>query len=264
MSNFSINSITLVRPQWLSRSNESPTGFRARLPSHSINSNFESNSFAYTPIVVFINKRSGGQQGDKIYRELLRKLNPRQVFLLEDDATITHALNIYSSLPNTRLCVCGGDGSVNWILGHLAQAYSSENNPPVGICPLGTGNDLSRVLAWGEQYDSKRLFHTLAQIPQAKVVALDRWKVQIEQLDVPTLSSLTQQNRKSGFQIGCPLKLLVKHPKFVRKKHQAYYENHHKLPSTRFVNYMSFGLDAAIALDFHDKRARDPSKFSSP
>ncbi|CAF1245900.1 unnamed protein product [Rotaria sordida] len=185
-------------------------------------------------------------------------------YLSEDDATITHALNIYSSLPNTRLCVCGGDGSVNWILGHLAQAYSSENNPPVGICPLGTSNDLSRVLVWGEQYDSKRLFHTLAQIPQAKVVALDRWEVQIEQLDVPTLSSLTQQNRKSGFQIGCPLKLLVKHPKFVRKKHQAYYENHHKLPSTRFINYMSFGLDAAIALDFHDKRTRDSSKFSSP
>ncbi|CAF3935368.1 unnamed protein product [Rotaria sordida] len=197
----------IVRPQWLSRSSESPTGFRARLPSHSINSDFELNSFPYTPVIVFINKRSGGQQGDKIYRELLRKLNPRQIFLLEDDATITHALNIYSSLPNIRLCVCGGDGSVNWILGHLAQTYPSRNNPPVSICPLGTGNDLSRVLAWGEQYDSKRLFHTLVQIPQAKVVALDRWEVQLEQLDESTLSSMTQQNRKNGFQIGCPLQL---------------------------------------------------------
>ncbi|CAF1138969.1 unnamed protein product [Rotaria sp. Silwood1] len=251
-------------PKWLSRSSESPTDFKARLSLHATNSNFESNSFPYTPVIVFINKRSGGQQGEKIYRKLLRKLNPRQVFFLEDNATITHALNIYSSLPNIRFCVCGGDGTVGWILGRLAEAYPSKNNPPVSICPLGTGNDLSRVLAWGEQYDSKRLFDMLVQIPQAKVVALDRWEVQLEQLDVTTLSSQTQAKQKKGFQIGHPFQVLVKHPKFVREKKQASYEHHQKLPNTHFINYMSFGLDAAITLDFHDKRTRDPSKFSSP
>ncbi|CAF3975423.1 unnamed protein product [Rotaria sp. Silwood2] len=255
----------IVRPQWLSRSSESPTGFIAGLTSESTKNNFESNSFPYTPVIVFINKRSGGQQGNKIYRELLRALNPRQVFLLEDNATITHAFNIYSSLPNTRFCICGGDGTVCWILGRLAEAYPSRNNPPVSICPLGTGNDLSRVLAWGEQYDSKRLFQTLLQIPQAKVVALDRWEVQLEQLDMPILSSSTQHNRKSIFQIDRIPQLFAKHPKFVLEKNQAAYDkNHHKLPNTRFINYMSFGLDAAITLDFHDKRTRDPSKFSSP
>jgi diacylglycerol kinase family enzyme len=57
--------------------------------------------------------------------------------------------------------VFGGDGTVGWVLGRLAEMYPSENNPPVGICSLGTGNDLSRVLTWGEQYDPKRLFQTL-------------------------------------------------------------------------------------------------------
>ncbi|CAF5057289.1 unnamed protein product, partial [Rotaria sp. Silwood1] len=56
----------------------------------------------------------------------------------------------------------------------LAETYPSKNNPPVSICPLGTGNDLSRVLAWGEQYNPKRLFHTLLQTSQAQVAVLDR------------------------------------------------------------------------------------------
>ncbi len=133
----------------------------------SANNNSKSNSFPYTPVLAFINKRSGGQIGEKIYRELLRKLNPRQIFLLENNDTITHALQIYSSLPNIRICVFGGDGTVGWILDRLAEAYPSGNNPPVGICPLGKGNDLSRVLAWGEQYDPKRLFETLLQNPSS-------------------------------------------------------------------------------------------------
>jgi hypothetical protein len=162
-----VNRNIIVRPQWLSRSSESSTSFKATVPLQSANNNSKSNSFPYTPVLAFINKRSGGQIGEKIYRELLRKLNPRQIFLLENNDTITHALQIYSSLPNIRICVFGGDGTVGWILDRLAEAYPSGNNPPVGICPLGKGNDLSRVLAWGEQYDPKRLFETLLQNPSS-------------------------------------------------------------------------------------------------
>ncbi|CAF1135048.1 unnamed protein product [Rotaria sordida] len=254
----------IVRPQWLSRSSESPTGFKARSFSYSTNSNAESNSFPYTPVLVFINKRSGGQVGEKIYRELLQRLNPRQVFLLENNATITHALDIYSSLPNMRICVFGGDGTVGWVLSRLAEAYPSRNNPPVSICPLGTGNDLSRVLAWGEQYDPKRLFHTLIQTSQAQVAVLDRWKVQLEEFDAAKLASMTQQHHESGFNISRIFQTLLDPPKFIRETNRSSYENHQKLPNTRFINYMSFGLDAAIALDFHVERTRDPSKFSSP
>jgi diacylglycerol kinase family enzyme len=206
--------------------------------------------------LLFINKRSGGQSGEKIYRKLLRLLNPRQVFLLENDRTIIHALEIYSSLSNIRICVFGGDGTVGWVLGRLAESYPSLNNPPVCICPLGTGNDLSRVLSWGEQYDPKRLLSTLIQIPQAQAIALDRWQVTIEQMD------LTNSNTSlSGGRTFLPL---LTHPKFIRDTKRPSYQNHRTLPNTRFINYMSFGLDAAIALEFHDRRSRDPTKFSSP
>ena len=238
----------IIRPQWLSRSIESKTGFKA-------NMQFEStvDRFLFTPVIVFINKRSGGQVGEKIYYELLQKLNPRQIFVLENNETISQALEIYRSLPNLRICVFGGDGTVGWILDRLAEAYPSGNNPPVGICPLGTGNDLSRVLSWGEQYDPKRLFQTLLQIPQAETVSLDRWQVQIEEVN-----STDFKKREVRFPF------LFDDPKFTQETNRARYEKYHKLPNVRFINYMSFGLDAAIALEFHDERTRDPSKFSSP
>ncbi|CAF3872876.1 unnamed protein product [Rotaria sp. Silwood1] len=254
----------IVRPQWLIRSSKSTTGFKARALLYSTNTDVESNSFPYTPVLIFINKRSGGQVGEKIYRELLRRLNPRQVFLLENNDTITHALDMYSSLPNMRICVFGGDGTVGWVLSRLAEAYPLRNNPPVSICPLGTGNDLSRVLAWGEQYDPKRLFHTLLQTSQAQVVVLDRWEVHFEKIDEITLDSMTEQHDKSVFKISRILQPLPDSPKFIRETNRSSYKNHQGLPNTHFVGCISFGLDAAIMLEFHAERTHDPSKFSSP
>ncbi|CAF1192614.1 unnamed protein product [Adineta steineri] len=255
----------IVRPQWLTRSNESSTGFRARLPSDLINKSTESNSSPFTPVIVFINKRSGGQVGEKLYRKLLGKLNPRQVFLLENNDTINNALNIYSSLPNTRICVFGGDGTVGWVLSRLADIYPSSNQPPVSIFPLGTGNDLSRVLGWGEEYDSKRLYNTLLKIPDAQTAVLDRWQVQLEEFDVPTLISTEPKPSENNFDIRKKFETLFKQPPtFVRETTRDAYQNNNKLPNTRFINYMSFGLDAAITLDFHHERTLNPAKFSSP
>ena len=183
-------------------------------------------------------------------------MNPRQVFLLENDQTIIHALDIYSSLSNIRICVLGGDGTVGWVLGRLAELYPSLNNPPVCMCPLGTGNDLSRVLSWGEQYDPKRLLPTLTQIPQAQSIPLDRWQITINRADA-TNSHLSLNSGR----IFLPF---LAHPKFIRDTERPSYQNHCTLPNTFFMNYMSFGLDAAIALEFHDKRSRNPAKFSSP
>jgi diacylglycerol kinase family enzyme len=130
------------------------------------------------------------------------------------------------------------------------------NNPPVCICPLGTGNDLSRVLSWGEQYDPKRLLSTLIQIPHAQPIALDRWQVTTEQMEL-SKSTLNLNSSRTFL-------TLLSHPKFIRDTKRPSYQNHRALPNTRFINYMSFGLDAAIALEFHDRRSRNPAKFSSP
>jgi diacylglycerol kinase (ATP) len=208
-------------------------------------------------LLVFTNKLSGGQKGEAIYHQLLRLLNPRQVFQLENDTTIKQALEIYSSLSNTRILVCGGDGSIGWMISILAERFTSLNNPPISICPLGTGNDLSRVLGWGRGYNTKRLLTTLMQIPNAQPIPLDRWQVDFE--------PLTKMNpfEESGNIRRC-LSRILDHPKFVRETDRSSYKNYQKPLNVRFTNYISFGLDAAVVLDFHDKRMRNPSKFSSP
>ncbi|XP_024032505.1 diacylglycerol kinase 7-like, partial [Morus notabilis] len=53
-----------------------------------------------------------------------------------------------------RVMVAGGDGSVGWVLGCLGSLNEQgrEPVPPVGIIPLGTGNDLSRSFGWGGSF----------------------------------------------------------------------------------------------------------------
>lgn len=59
-----------------------------------------------------------------------------------------HRLELYKKVPNLRILAAGGDGTVGWILSTIDQLGLSPP-PPVGILPIGTGNDLARTLNWG-------------------------------------------------------------------------------------------------------------------
>ena len=47
------------------------------------------------------------------------------------------------------MIVCGGDGTVIWVVSVLLSAEIDLSKCPLGIIPFGTGNDFSRVLGWG-------------------------------------------------------------------------------------------------------------------
>jgi len=94
-------------------------------------------------------------------------------------------LEFFKSVRYFRVLVCGGDGTVAWVLDAI-ERRSYESPPPVAILPLGTGNDLSRVLNWGKGFSTldgegglPMLLHD--DISNAAVTMLDRWKVKISE-----------------------------------------------------------------------------------
>ena len=57
-------------------------------------------------------------------------------------------LKNYEMYPQLHFIVCGGDGSVCWILS-VVDEMNFACQPTFSIIPLGTGNDLSISLNWG-------------------------------------------------------------------------------------------------------------------
>ncbi|XP_036373514.1 diacylglycerol kinase iota isoform X1 [Megalops cyprinoides] len=177
------------------------------------------------PVLVFVNPKSGGNQGTKVLQMFMWILNPRQVFDLSQGGP-REALELYRKVPNLRILACGGDGTVGWILSALDELQMNPQ-PPVAVLPLGTGNDLARTLNWGGGYTDEPVSKILCHVEDGTVVQLDRWNLQVE-------SSPT-------------------HPE----------EGTQKLPLNVFNNYFSLGFDAHVTLEFHESREANPEKFNS-
>ena len=58
-------------------------------------------------------------------------------------------LKLESSNSKFRVIVCGGDGSVMWVVEEMIHYKIDIEKCPIGILPFGTGNDFSRSLGWG-------------------------------------------------------------------------------------------------------------------
>ncbi|XP_055965862.1 diacylglycerol kinase eta isoform X3 [Sorex fumeus] len=146
-------------------------------------------SFCVSPLLVFVNSKSGDNQGVKFLRRFKQLLNPAQVFDLMNGGPHL-GLRLFQKFDNFRILVCGGDGSVGWVLSEIDK-LNLNKQCQVGVLPLGTGNDLARVLGWGGSHDDDtQLPQILEKLERASTKMLDRWSIMTYELKLPPKSSL--------------------------------------------------------------------------
>jgi len=192
----------------------------------------------YFRIIALVNTLSGAKKGWELVKTFGRYAisiyNPVDLSL---SGTMRQKLGreLLRYQGHCLVLICGGDGSNGWSVSLIEQSLASIEEqrrdapfPVVIPFPMGTGNDLSRVLGWGHigVAGDAKILDALGDILFAaqsgdRWSKLDRWTVSFDS-NQPSLS----------------------------------------LPS-QFVCYLSIRYDALIAHRFEEARRRNPSRFTS-
>ncbi|GJQ69530.1 hypothetical protein Trydic_g6630 [Trypoxylus dichotomus] len=194
------------------------------------------------PLLVFVNVKSGGCQGLELISSFRKLLNPYQVFDLDNGGPLP-GLYVFRNIQNYKILVCGGDGTIGWVLQCLDNVGQDSqcSSPACAIVPLGTGNDLARVLRWGPGYTGgEDPLNLLRDVIDAEEIRLDRWTVVFHPEDKSD-DSIKQVNSTvvAGSTSGDNSQIFVMN------------------------NYFGIGIDADLCLDFHNAREENPNKFNS-
>ena len=154
---------------------------------------------------------------------------------------------MFRKVEKYKILVCGGDGTIGWVLQCLDNVGQDSlcSNPPCAIVPLGTGNDLARVLRWGPGYTgAEDPLSLLRDVIEAEEIRLDRWTVVFRpQEGTDTSAEGTEGAPKPG--ISAVLQSEDNAQIFVMN------------------NYFGIGLDADLCYAFHTEREHNPEKFNS-
>ncbi|KAK6942397.1 Diacylglycerol kinase, accessory domain [Dillenia turbinata] len=239
------------------------------------------------PMVVFVNSKSGGRHGPELKHRLQQLMSEEQVLDLSSvkpHEFVEYGLGCLEKLAalgdtcakemreKLRIVVAGGDGTVGWILGCLAELNKQgrEPIPPTGIIPLGTGNDLSRSFGWGGSFPFawksavKRSLHRAMTGP---ICHLDSWHVLISmpgEEDIEPPYSLKPAEHCALDPVGY-MKLYWS--SYGLLQGLAVEEQQPEKVTCYegvFYNYFSIGMDAQVAYGFHHLRNEKPYLAQGP
>jgi len=224
----------VMPPHYISLCNKKKKNRDELVPKYNITELEGSDLSTKRPLICVINPKSG-EGATNITREMYSLLNPVQICDITFDNPEEIILSFIKCYANCRIIACGGDGTVSWMNSIFDKflkegLITRDEIPPIGVIPLGTGNDLSRVLGWGGGYEGESAIKLFRELTfDSEVIEMDRWKVDV----TPDKSFLQKLKLKQG-------------------------------PKTIIMNnYFSIGSDANIAYAFHTTRKEHPSLFKS-
>ncbi|KAK4712935.1 hypothetical protein R3W88_018842 [Solanum pinnatisectum] len=225
-----------------------------------------------SPIIVFINAKSGGRHGPELKARLQDLMGEEQVFDLsavKPNEFVQYGLSClekFAALGDTcaketrekiRVVAAGGDGTVGWVLGCLGELKRQDRDPvpPTGIIPLGTGNDLSRSFGWGGSFPfnwktaTKRILDRVANGP---ICHLDSWNLVISMPAGEAMETPYSLKTSDCASLDQELEIDGELPET-----SSYYQG-------VFYNYFSIGMDAQVAYGFHHLRNEKPYLAQGP
>ncbi|XP_076435509.1 diacylglycerol kinase delta-like isoform X2 [Babylonia areolata] len=145
-----------------------------------------------SPLLVYVNTKSGDNQGVKFLRRFKQLMNPAQVFDLMNGGPYP-GLKLFQRFDSFRILICGGDGSIGWVLSEIDK-LDLHKQCQVGVLPFGTGNDLARVLGWGAAFDDDTMLPAaLERLEHSQIKMLDRWSIWTYEGNMPPPRKLSQQ-----------------------------------------------------------------------
>ncbi|KAF3423939.1 hypothetical protein E2986_11886 [Frieseomelitta varia] len=213
------------------------------------------------PLLVFVNVKSGGCQGLQLISSFRKLLNPYQVFDLDNGGPLP-GLYVFRHIKDYKILVCGGDGTIGWVLQCLDNVgQDSEcSSPACAIVPLGTGNDLARVLCWGSGYTGDEdPLNLLRDVIDAEESLLDRWTVVFHTEEKEDKQLATNSGGSWNIENEPELNRCI----FTKCAAGAGATSEDNTQIFVMNNYFGIGLDADLCLDFHNAREENPNKFKS-
>lgn len=224
-----------------------------------------------SPVVVFINSKSGGQLGGNLLVTYRSLLNENQVVDLLEEAPDKFLSKLYLNLEmlkqkgdelafkieeKLRIIVAGGDGTAGWILGVVCD-LKLPHAPPVATAPLGTGNNLPFAFGWGKKNpgtDEQSVKSFLKRVVEAKEMKIDNWHI-LMRMKIPK-----EGNCDPIAPLELPHSLHAFHR--VSSTDSSSMEGYHTFRGG-FWNYFSMGMDAQVSYAFHSERKLHPEKFKN-